>query len=291
MQIVLVVLIVGGMWCANVYYRFDPAYAKSRPWRELFEYLDTRVQPGDVVVYTFPDPAPEVYTDNRWPILILPSSLPLNKEGLSAQVAQLATQYERVWLIPQWSPEWDEMGLVEDVLDMHCERAAEVGTSSWPLVVYHTRGRYEREMTPLDVLFEDGVRLLGYALRDGTGDAVDQLDLDQDREVRLTLYWQAESQIGDDYSVFTHVLGPSGRLYGQQDNQPRQGTFPTRAWRLGEWVVDTYRIPVAVDAPAGAYSIEFGMYRALDGTRLSVRGVDSDSDLERVLLRDCICVY
>jgi 4-amino-4-deoxy-L-arabinose transferase-like glycosyltransferase len=289
-QIVLTVLIVGGMWSANVHYRLDPAYAKSRPWRQLFDYLQARIQEGDVIVYTFPDPAPEVYTEGRWPILILPSSFPPDEGDLSTRVTQLAASYERVWLIPQWSPAWDEAGLVQDVLDRQCERAAEVGTASWPLVVYHTPRLYRKEMTPLDVSFGRDVRLLGYALRDDTGRAVEQLDLDPVETARLTLYWQADSPIGDNYIVFTHLLGPAGRLYGQQDNQPRQGTFPTKAWPPGEWIVDTYQIPVAVDASAGEYSIEAGMYRPSDGTRLVVRGADSDPEQRRVLLRGCVRV-
>jgi hypothetical protein len=289
-RVALVALIVGGMWISFVHYRFDPAYAKSRPWRALFAYLGTRVGPRDAVVYTFPDPAPEVYAAGRWPVLILPTEVPPDRGDLSSRVAGLAAVYERIWLIPQWSPAWDGEGLVEDVLDATCERAAELHVASWPLVLYHTPPFYEREMKPVDAQLEGGIRLLGYALRDGEGHAVDRPGVEPGGEVRLTLYWRAESRLEEDFIVFAHLLDETGRLRGQQDSQPRQGTFPTRAWAAGDWVIDVYRIPLAADAPPGLYALEVGMYRPHNGTRLQVSGRDADPEHSRVLLPGLIQV-
>jgi hypothetical protein len=109
-------------------------------------------------------------------------------------------------------------------------------------------------------------------------------------EVRLTLYWRAEEQIAEDYVVFCHVLDETGWLRGQQDNPPRQGTFPTSAWRPGESVIDVYRIPLAADMPPGGALIEVGMYSPLDGERLLVYGQDTDPEQRRILLRDLIRV-
>jgi 4-amino-4-deoxy-L-arabinose transferase-like glycosyltransferase len=289
-QVMLATLVLGGMWSGFVHYRFDPAYAKSRPWRELFAYLETHIQQGDMVVYTFPDPAPEVYTDGRWPVTILPTASPPDESDLSNRVTQLATVYERIWLIPQWSPKWDGVGLVEDVLDRVCERAAELRVASWPLVIYHTPGRYKEEMMSLDAALGDRVRLLGYVLRDATGSAVHRLDLGPGDEARLTLYWQATTAVNEDYVVFVHLLDETGWLRGQQDNQPRQGSFSTKAWVPGEWVVDTYQVPIASDAPPGEYSIEVGMYRPVDGARLVAAGADADPEQRRVLLQQRVSV-
>jgi hypothetical protein len=291
LQAALTALLVGGMAVSLYGYHFLPAYAKSPPWHELFDYLAQNVRPGDAVVYTFPDPAPEVYTGGRWPILILPVTSPPEWQQVSERAAQIVADYDRIWLIPQWSPLWDESGMAEDVLDALCERAVELRAGSWHLVLYHTPRLYRQEARPLDVRLDNGIHLMGYALRDSQGRAVPQLGVRPGEVVRLTLYWQAEARVGRDYVVFCHVLDATGWMRGQQDNQPRQGTFPTRAWVAGEWVVDIYRFPVAVEAPPGEAVVEVGMYDPADGTRVQVSGRDADPEHRRVVLRGVVRMY
>ena len=83
----------------------------------------------------------------------------------------------------------------------------------------------------------------------------------------LTLYWRAEEQVSESYTVFTHLLDPEGIVRGLRDNLPLSGRYPTNRWRLDETVVDQYVIEVAQDAPAGDYQIEIGMYDPADGAR------------------------
>jgi hypothetical protein len=225
-----------------------------------------------------------VYADDRWPVYILPVSSPPDREDVYRRATRLAGEHRRVWLIPQWSPGWDAEGFVEDALDAVCERVTELRIASWPLVLYHTPGFYRHEMVSLDASLGDQIRLLGYVLRDEHGAAVERTDLRPGGEVRLTLYWMTDSRVSEDYVVFAHILDESGWPRGQQDNQPRNGTYPTRAWVPNEWVVDSYRIPLAADAPMGDYMLEIGMYRPADGTRLRVSGNDADAGGDRILL-------
>jgi len=288
LQVVLAILLVGGMAISLYGYRYLPAYAKSRPWHELFDYLARNVRPGDAVVYTFPDPAPEVYTGERWPILILPvASSPVWQE-VSQRAAQIADDHDRIWLIPQWSPLWDESGMAEDALDALCERAAEMRVGSWPLVLYHTPRLYRQEARPVDVRLDNGIRLMGYTLRDSTGLSVSQLAVKPGETVQLTLYWQADAPVSRDYVVFCHVLDATGWVRGQQDNQPRLGTFPTRAWTVGEWVVDVYRFAVSADSLTGEAVVEVGMYDPVDGTRVQVSGLDADPEQRRLVLNSAV---
>jgi 4-amino-4-deoxy-L-arabinose transferase-like glycosyltransferase len=288
LQVALAGLLVGGMAVSLYGYRYSPAYAKSRPWHELFDYLAQNVRAGDAVVYTFPDPAPEVYTGGRWPILILPVTSPPEWQQVSQRATQITADYDRIWLIPQWSSLWDESGMAEDVLDALSERAAEMRVGSWPLVLYHTPRLYRQEAQPVDLRLDNGIRLVGYALRDPAGRSVPRLDVKPGEPVRLTLYWQAETTVGRDYVVFCHVLDATGWVRGQQDNQPRQGTFPTRAWTVGEWVVDVYRFPVAVDSPPGEAAVEVGMYDPANNTRAQVSGRDADPEQRRFVLRGAV---
>jgi hypothetical protein len=84
--------------------------------------------------------------------------------------------------------------------------------------------------------------------------------------------------------VFTHLLGPDGKLWGQQDNVPVQGTYPTTAWLPGEVVEDAYAIKVLAGAPSAQYALEIGMYDPTTGDRLPVLDAERQPADNRVLV-------
>lgn len=73
-----------------------------------------------------------------------------------------------------------------------------------------------------------------------------------------------------DYTVFVHLLGPDGQVWGQVDLAPGGGQRPTSGWLPGEVIVDRYTVPVEAGAPSGIYRIEIGLYEAETGQRLPV---------------------
>lgn len=119
---------------------------------------------------------------------------------------------------------------------------------------------------PLQVDFDQGIRLLGYDLASPT--------LRPGGTVVLTLYWQARHPIAGRYKVFTHVLGErynatrGNFLWGQQDNEPVDGERPTSTWRPGEVIADPYRIDLDPQTPPGVYRLEIGLYHPTTGDRL-----------------------
>jgi len=124
---------------------------------------------------------------------------------------------------------------------------------------------------PLDVAFDGGVRLLGYDLRGAARPG---------ETLALTLYWSAGGPLPGRYKVFSHLLGETFNaangnfLWGQSDAEPAANTRPTTGWRAGEVIVDEHAIPIAADAPPGAYRIEVGLYEPVSGARLAVVGAD-----------------
>jgi 4-amino-4-deoxy-L-arabinose transferase-like glycosyltransferase len=268
----------------------DPAYARAPDWRALNEHYVQHTRAGDVVVVNYPDPAASYYYCFDVPWVVLPESFPVDQGATIASLKRLVEAHPRVWLTPQQWAFWDDQGLVERWLTEQTERVSQTKVDRFTVQLYHTPRQFRQELVPVDVRLEHGIQLVGYVLRDEAGGAVDRLGAQPGQQVRLTLYWQAGSSIPEDYVVFVHVLDETGWLRGQQDNQPRQGTFPTRAWIPGELVVDAYHIPIAADAPPGQYSIEVGMYRPGDGMRLAVAGADADVGQRRMLLRDSLSV-
>jgi hypothetical protein len=103
----------------------------------------------------------------------------------------------------------------------------------------------------------------------------------------LTLLWRRIEPVGQDYTVFTHLLGPDQRLVAQDDAPPLHGQWPTSAWLEGQTLVDPYRITVPPGTPPGRYQIEVGMYDPATGRRLPVRSGTSPgaaTSTDRVLL-------
>jgi hypothetical protein len=88
--------------------------------------------------------------------------------------------------------------------------------------------------------------------------------------LRLTLYWQALAEMDTSYTVFIHLLGEDGRIWGQRDSVPGDGALPTTGWLPGEIIADECEVALAPDAPPGAYAVAVGWYEATTGKRLTV---------------------
>ena len=104
--------------------------------------------------------------------------------------------------------------------------------------------------TPLEALFEDKVRLLGYRLgRKTTWPG---------HPLHLQLYWQPVVKLTRDYSFFVHLVDEGGRPVGQKDV-----THPAARYRIREVLADAYRIPVLPTVPPGRYRLIAGVYITL----------------------------
>jgi hypothetical protein len=128
----------------------------------------------------------------------------------------------------------------------------------------------EREgaSSPLDVVFGDKLRLIGYR--------VGQSLLYCGDELPVTLYWTKAGPIDADYTIFNHLqLGD--RTIGHQDSPPQNGRRPTTSWRDGEVVTDVYGIRIdgvcTTRMPIGFPSVaalQVGVYNASTMERLPI---------------------
>jgi hypothetical protein len=88
----------------------------------------------------------------------------------------------------------------------------------------------------------------------------------------------------EDYTIFVHLLGPDGRLHGQIDQWPVQGTYPTGTWQPDEIVEDRVLVLLNADAPPGTYQLEIGVYLLGNNTRLPIINAEGLPIDDRVLL-------
>ncbi|MGB0383683.1 MAG: phospholipid carrier-dependent glycosyltransferase [Ardenticatenaceae bacterium] len=88
--------------------------------------------------------------------------------------------------------------------------------------------------------------------------------------LHVRLFWQAETRLERDLTVFVHLVGPDGQLVSQQDQEPLGGFFPTSLWPAGQVIADEYELLLPADAPAGTYELRVGMYDLVTGQRLPI---------------------
>jgi hypothetical protein len=103
-------------------------------------------------------------------------------------------------------------------------------------------------------------------------------------EVRLTLFWQVLKAMDKDYTVFIHLADAQGHIWGQKDNPPVDGFYPTTAWEAGEIVRDQYDLGISPDTPPGQHQIEVGMYLAETGERLPILAENGSVQGDKILL-------
>jgi 4-amino-4-deoxy-L-arabinose transferase-like glycosyltransferase len=261
---------------ANYQYFGDLQFAKSPAWHEMFGYIHQKAQAGDLLVYNFPEPAVLYYNNAKLPVELIPNGAKLETGEINAQIETAIAPYQRVWLVPLVRPWWDTRGDVVTWLDRHGDRLDQRFFRGVHTSLYLAPAGWRSRMIRQPTAFAEGLRLQGFRLGRGE-DQTGAASLSPGDVLVLSLYWNAEGPTQEPLTVFTHLLGPDGQLYGQWDNPPVRGTYPTTEWLPGEEVVDQYEIPVNPAAPLGEYQVLVGLYDPGTGIRLPV--LDSDGQV------------
>jgi hypothetical protein len=253
---------------AQAYY--NDRYAQEE-YRAAMGFLRTQASDGEAALVFTEQPLYYRF----YPFLRGDLSLYVVEEA-DERLAEIAAKHEEIWLM--CGPEANSS--VEAWLDDRHNRLANYRFGdAWLFRYSAQRG----ETSPLWIAELDGkVRLLSYQL--------DTSRVKAGGEVPLTLYWQALREMGESYTVFTQLIDEANRIWGQKDNPPASGTFPTSEWREGEVVEDSYTIPVQADAPQGTYRLIVGMYDSQTMQRLPVSGQEGQAQGDSVLLEERIFI-
>ena len=98
----------------------------------------------------------------------------------------------------------------------------------------------------------------------------------------VTLYWQAEAPVGEDWTTFIHLLDENGEKVGQVDQPPGDGYYPPSAWQPGLLIADQYELPLDSGLKPGRYKLIFGWYK--DGERLSWADGQDSRELAEIVV-------
>jgi hypothetical protein len=197
---------------ASGYYLFDPAYSKSRGWRELAAEL--RALTGGFgaerawVVANGPDPTLWYYFPQqatRWAIPFSPGDV----TGAGRVAGDLAAAgVERVVVPLSGSPGWDGEGIAQDALSRRFEIIATEPAGPWRVLVAERPPASARE---IGASFEGGLRLESAGILPST-------DLSPGELLGIHLTWTGpEVPLPPGLKITLQLLDSSGSLVAQSD--------------------------------------------------------------------------
>jgi hypothetical protein len=122
---------------------------------------------------------------------------------------------------------------------------------------------------PRELSLGDEALFLGYDLSSESVEPGDNL--------RLTLYWEPQDRLEEDYSAFVHLddLRPNYISWSLSE-KANPADLPTSTWSPGFYVSDSHELPVSSEIPPGLYVLRAGLYRSQSGQRLVVLDQDGD---------------
>jgi 4-amino-4-deoxy-L-arabinose transferase-like glycosyltransferase len=99
------------------------------------------------------------------------------------------------------------------------------------------------------------------------GDSIELTQVEFDEPVmagsalEITLSWRCLAPIGQDYTVFVHLVDAEGVIVAQGDGPPVEGRYPTSLWSAGEQILDRHVISLPDGVTPGLYRVAVGWYR------------------------------
>lgn len=129
----------------------------------------------------------------------------------------------------------------------------------------------------LDVRFGDNLVLAGYAV-----DTVDTSAVQSTGVLSLTVQWRSDAAVGENDTMFAHILDANGARIGQIDVPLNSTNAPTGSWQPGRYVTWVSPIPLSTSAQApvsdvaqelgsGSAWLAIGVYDARTFVRLPVQ--------------------
>jgi 4-amino-4-deoxy-L-arabinose transferase-like glycosyltransferase len=229
-------------------YSLPPGYPVEYVTR-LAEGLGSRTRAGDAILLTPPQLVSPFVAHYAGPAEVYLAPTTEN------ELADVAAQHRRLFLVVGDDQAGAAQGLAWDWLKQHGFGAAHEWAGSLQLLTYGTVAGTPAVVPATEVreILDGQIELTGYDLPPAgawhPGDIVP-----------LTLFWQGQTAIDQDYHVFVHLLDGNGQLVAQTDSAPGGGLQPTSSWGVGETIVDRHGLLLPDALPPGEYELYVGMY-------------------------------
>jgi hypothetical protein len=231
----------------------------------LAETLGNRTRQGDAILLTPPELVGPFVSHYAGPaeIYLVPTT--------QDELANIARQHRRLFLVLGDASAGEVQGFAQDWLNRNGFRAAHEWADSLQLLTYGTVAGPPAvsPVVGIGAVVGDQMELTGYDLASASWQP--------GAIVPLTLFWQRQAPVDQDYNIFVHVLDGNGQLVAQTDSAPVGGLRPTSSWEEGEIIVDRHGLLLPDTLPPGEYELLAGMVLPETGERLVVRAVDGEA--------------
>lgn len=221
--LLLLAALLAGITLSLYRYHADPAYSKTRGWRELAAVLERFSGNLPVeqvrIAQNFPDPTLWYYYRGTVEHIMLPPG-PHDEAGARAAVdALIQADVRRILLPLQPAANWDDRNIaVAALAESPYDRVHEARVGVWPLLIYVGQPSLHME-TEINALFENGFLLRGVSGLEGQQLVAGGL-------LSLTLIGMRPPDEVDTLKLSVQLLDGAGVLVAQQD-------LPLAEWRPG----------------------------------------------------------
>jgi len=235
-------------------------------YRAPMEYITQHAGAGDVLLVSRPSLFAKHYNGD----------LPLHVMGRGWNEAEIALELQkalgerrRIWYVkyiekyPNPTLELIEYQLATRLFKVKEETFPDITLSLYRAFDSPSFG-ISTIQSPLDLNFEEKLRLRGYGFVDGVAQ--------WGRDLGIALEWEALQDLDRHYAAFIHLVDEQGHIWGQGDKWLMNGSLiPTAGWQVGEIVLDRYGLSLLKGTPPGRYRLRIGLYDAVSGERLEIR--------------------
>ncbi|MFN8495362.1 MAG: 6-pyruvoyl-tetrahydropterin synthase-related protein [Caldilineaceae bacterium] len=119
------------------------------------------------------------------------------------------------------------------------------------------------------------------------GEAIRLIGAHYDRTTQtVTLHWQTDQPLTQDYAIFIHALDAKGTILDQVDGTPYQNQYPTSAWRPKQVIEDQRRLSKLGAHAEQLTRLAIGVYDPATGIRLPISASDSQTVADNALIMD-----
>ena len=275
--LLLLAALLAGMTLSLYRHYADPAYSKTRGWRDLAAALErfSAGLPAEQVriAQNFPDPTLWYYYRGAVEHIVLPPG-PHDEAGARAAVDALAKAGVRRILLPlQPAANWDDRDLaVAALAQSPYDRVDEERVGVWPLLLYagQPSPRVEAEM---NALFENGFLLHGVSGLEGQ-------QLVPGGLLTFTLVGMRPPGDVGALKLSVQLLNGDGALATQQD-------LPLTEWRRGDGrtMTRSYGLRLPAELPPGGYRLIAVLYDPTSEGLPRIRTMDGAEMVELATFR------
>ncbi len=259
----LLIIVTGTSAISLYHYYNNPTYARDN-YREIANFIQAVGGPEDAVILNAEGQQDVFNYYYEWtqtaeaPVFPLPRQRPLDETTTLVELERIAENADKIYAVYWATQQADPDGLIEGWLNDKLFKATDQWYGNVRLVSY-ANPPTDIDTIPIEYRLGDNIRLTGYGL---SSPQIMPGDI-----LQVSLKWETDLRLPEDYTVFVQVLDQSNHLVGQRDAQP---IVPTTGWKPGETVVDGHGVFIEPGTPPGKHRLVAGLYNSATGQRLPV---------------------